>query len=143
MLYILGRERMRNFHPYRSLIDYGITASAGSDHMVKLDNKDSINPYNPWLAMYTMVTRKTERATVIVPEEAISREEALRCYTINNAYSSFEENIKGSIEPGKLADMVILKDDFLNCAEDRIKDIAVKTTITGGKVVYKRQGKQN
>ncbi|MBA7557306.1 hypothetical protein ES705_50054 [subsurface metagenome] len=138
MLHILGRERMHDFHPYRSLIDYGIKVSAGSDHMVKLDSKDSINPYNPWLAMYTMVTRKTERNTVIVPEEAISREEALRCYTINNAYSSFEENIKGSIEPVKLADMVILEDDFLNCAEERIKDIEVKMTITGGKVVYER-----
>jgi len=73
-----------------------------------------------------------------MPEEAISREEALRCYTINNAYSSFEENIKGSIEPGKLADMVILEDDFLNCAEERIKDIEVKMTIAGGKVVYER-----
>ncbi len=138
MLYILGRERMRNFHPYRSLINCGIKVSAGSDHMVKLDNKDSINPYNPWLAMYAMVTRKTERGTVIVPEEAISREEALRCYTINNAYSSFEESIKGSIEPGKFADMVILEDDFLNCVEERIKDIEVKMTIAGGKVVYEK-----
>jgi len=138
MLYIFGSERMRTFNPYRSLIDCGIIVSAGSDHMIKLDDKDSINPYSPWLAMWAMVTRKTERGTVIVPEEAISREEAIRCYTINNAYSSFEENIKGSIEPGKLADMVILEDDFLNCAEDRIKDIEVKMTIVGGKVVYER-----
>ena len=71
-----------------------------------LDDKESINPYSPWLALYAMVTRKTERGTVIVPEEAITREQALRCYTINNAFASFEEHTKGSIEPGKLADMI-------------------------------------
>ncbi|HUU29141.1 MAG TPA: amidohydrolase [archaeon] len=139
MLYILGRERIRTFQPYRSLIEAGVVVSAGSDHMVITDDKESINPYNPWLAMYSMVTRKTERGTVIMPEEAISREQALRCYTINNAYASFEENIKGSIEPGKLADLVVLEQDFLTCPEDEIKDITVKMTIVGGEAVFERK----
>ena len=136
MLTILGEKRARTFHPYRSMIDAGVVVSAGSDHMVILDSKDSINPYNPWLLMWSMITRKTERGTVIVQEEAITREEALRCYTINNAYASFEENLKGSIEPGKLADMVVIDRDFLTCSVDAIQDIRVKTTVLGGQVVF-------
>ncbi|MFC1508935.1 amidohydrolase [Candidatus Omnitrophota bacterium] len=136
MLAILGEKRAHTFHPYRSLIDSGVIVSAGSDHMVILDSKNSINPYNPWLLMGSMITRKTERGTVIIPEEAITREEALRCYTINNAYASFEEILKGSIEPGKLADMVIIDRDFLTCPVDAIQDIRVKTTVLGGQVVF-------
>ena len=136
MLYILGSERMKTFHPYRSLIDGGVVISAGSDHMVILDDVESINPYNPWLAIWTMVTHRTERGSLIDPEEAITREEALRCYTINNAFASFEEHLKGSIEPGKLADLVVTDKDYLNCSEDELKDMKVALTVVGGKVVY-------
>jgi len=138
MLHILGPERIRTFHPYRSLIHSGVTVSAGSDHMVILDPVEGINPYSPWLAIYAMVTRKTERGSLIVPEEAITREEALRCYTINNAYASFEENLKGSIQPGKLADMVVLERDLLTCPVEEIRDMKVEMTLVGGQVVYKR-----
>ncbi|MBN1294339.1 MAG: amidohydrolase [Candidatus Latescibacteria bacterium] len=136
MLYILGKERIKTFHPYRSLFKAGVVVSAGSDHMIILDDKDSINPYSPWLAMWSMITRKTQRGATIVPEEAITREQALRCYTINNAYASFEENSKGSVETGKYADMVVIDRDFLKCPEDVIKDIQVKMTMVGGEVVY-------
>ncbi|MFC1614516.1 amidohydrolase [Gemmatimonadota bacterium] len=138
MLKILGKDRMRAFHPYRSLLEAGVVVSAGSDHMVRVDHKESINPYNPWLAIWSMVTRKTRRGNVIIPEEAITREQALRCYTINNAYASFEEELKGSIEPGKLADMVVLDQDFLDCPVDQLKDITVNMTVVGGRVVYSR-----
>ena len=104
--------------------------------MVKWDANASINPYNPFLAMWSMVTRTTERNTVIVPEEAITREEALRMYTINNAYASFEEDIKGSIEPGKLADLAILSHDLLDCPAEEIREIQAEMTIVGGKIVY-------
>ena len=104
--------------------------------MVKWDANASINPYNPFLAMWSAITRTTERNSVILPSEAISREEALRMYTINNAYASFEESVKGSIEPGKLADVAILSDDFLDCPVDKIKDIKADLTIVGGKIVY-------
>ncbi|MCK5462977.1 MAG: amidohydrolase, partial [Bacteroidales bacterium] len=87
---ILGEERIASFHPYRSLVDAGVVVNGGSDHMVKWDADASINPYNPFLAMWTMVTRTTERNSVIMPDEAITREDALRMYTINNAYASFE-----------------------------------------------------
>ena len=132
---ILGEERIKTFHPYRSLLDAGVVVNGGSDHMVKWDADASINPYNPFLAMWTMVTRTTQRNTVIVPSEAITREEALRMYTINNAYASFEESIKGSIEPGKLADMAILSDDLLDCPVNQIKNIRSELTIVGGKIV--------
>ena len=108
--------------------------------MVKWDADASINPYNPFLAMWSMVTRTTERNTVIVPDEAITREEALRMYTINNAYASFEESLKGSIEPGKLADLAILSHDLLDCPADRIRDIQSEMTIVGGKIVYTSNG---
>jgi len=138
MRYVLGEKRIKTFHPYRQMFDAGVLVSAGSDHMVKLDSYTSENPYNPFIVMWSMITRKTERGTVICPEEAITRQEALQMYTINNAYASFEEKIKGSIEAGKLADMVVLAEDILTCPVDRIKDMKVEKTIVGGKVVYKR-----
>jgi predicted amidohydrolase YtcJ len=140
MKLILGEERIKTFHPYRSMLDTGVMVNGGSDHMVKWDADASINPYNPFLAMWTMVTRTTERNSVIMPDEAITREEALRMYTINNAYASFEESIKGSIEPGKLADLAILSDDLLDCPADRIRDIESEMTIVGGKIVYASDG---
>jgi predicted amidohydrolase YtcJ len=133
---ILGEERIHTFHPYRSMIDGGVIINGGSDHMVKWDANTAINPYNPFIAMWTVITRTTERGSVIMPSEAITREEALKMYTINNAYASFEESIKGSIEPGKLADFAILTDDIMTCPVDSIRDIESEMTIVGGKIVY-------
>jgi predicted amidohydrolase YtcJ len=134
--HVLGAERMKTFHPYASLVKSGIVVNGGSDHMVKLDPDLSINPYNPFTAMWAVVTRKTERSTVFNPEQAVSREEALKMYTINNAYASFEENIKGSLEKGKLADLVVLSDDLLTCPADTIRNIRPVMTIIDGKVVF-------
>jgi predicted amidohydrolase YtcJ len=136
MLKILGEERIKTFHPYRSMLDAGVMVNGGSDHMVKWDADASINPYNPFLAMWSMVTRTTERNTVILPDEAITREEALRMYTINNAYASFEESLKGSLEPGKLADLTILTHDLLECPAEQIREIQSEITVVGGKIVY-------
>jgi len=133
---ILGEDRIKSFHPYRSMLKAGICINGGSDHMVKWDANTSINPYNPFLAMWTMITRTTEHGTVIIPEEAITREDALKIYTINNTYASFEESLKGSIEPGKLADMTVISDDFLTCPIDQIKNIQSDLTLVGGKIVY-------
>jgi predicted amidohydrolase YtcJ len=133
---ILGSEKIRIFHPYRTMIDAGVMINGGSDHMVKWDANASINPYNPFLAIWTMVTRETERGSVIMPSEEISREEAIKAYTINNAFATFEESIKGSIEPGKLADMAVLSDDILTCPVDNIKEIKSLMTILDGKIIY-------
>jgi hypothetical protein len=134
--HVLGAERMKTFHPYRSLTEGGVVVNAGSDHMVKVDPDLSINPYNPFTAMWSVVTRQTDKGNVFNPGEAISREEALKMYTINNAYASFEEDVKGSIEKGKFADLVVLSDDLLTCAEDSIRRIKPLLTMVGGKVVF-------
>jgi len=136
MKFILGDQVIQTFHPYKSMIEAGVTVNGGSDHMVKWDANTSVNPYNPFLAMWSMITRTTERGNVVVPSEAVSRQDALRAYTINNAYGSFEENLKGSIEVGKLADMVVLTDDILSCPVNQIKNIRAHLTLLGGQVVY-------
>jgi predicted amidohydrolase YtcJ len=136
MRYILGEERIKTFLPARSMIDGGMILNGGSDHMVKFDSYSSINPFNPFLGMWILITRTTENGTVICPEEAISREEALKLYTINNAFGTFDEKIKGSIEPGKLADMIVISLNYLTCPVDSIRNIQVECTILGGKVIY-------
>ena len=84
--------------------------------------------------------RKDEATgTVIVPEQKISREDALRSMTINGAYLSFDEHNRGSIELGKLADLAVLTDDFMTIPEDDIKDLEVVMTMVGGQIVYTRE----
>ncbi len=75
---------------------------------------------------------------MIGPQQAISVKDALRLYTTNAAYASFEETVKGSIEPGKLADLVVLDQDILAIPEDEIKEVKVETTIVGGEIVYEK-----
>jgi predicted amidohydrolase YtcJ len=95
-------------------------------------------PCNPLVGVYAAVTRRAESGQVISPEQAISPEEALRMYTLAGAYASFEEKLKGSIEVGKLADMVLLSADPTSVAHEQIKDIHVEKTIAGGEVVWER-----
>ncbi len=133
---ILGENRIRYFHPYRSMVDAGIILNGGSDHMVKWDANTSVNPYNPFLGMRTMISHTTQHGSVIFPEEAITREEAIRSYTINNARGTFEESLKGSIEPGKLADIAVLSGDILTCPVDQIQEIQSELTLVGGRIVY-------
>lgn len=133
---VLGTKRIESFHPYQSMVKKGIVINGGSDHMVKLDPNASINSYNPFLAMWSVITRKTERGTIFNKEEAVSREAALKMYTINNAMATFDEKIKGSIEPGKLADLAVLSHDILTCPADTIKSIHSTLTILNGKIVY-------
>lgn len=135
---VLGAERLATFHPYRTMIDKKIIINGGSDHMVKIDPDASINPYNPFLGMWSAITRKTERGSTFNPEQAITREETLKLYTINNAMASFEENIKGSLEAGKLADLVVLSNDILSCPADSIKSIRPTLTMVNGKIVFKK-----
>lgn len=135
---VLGPERMKSFHPYKSLFDAGVVVAGGSDHMIKFDSIDAINPYNPFFGMWMVISRKTATGEVFNPDQRISREQALQMWTRNAAYLSFEEAVKGSIEPGKLADLVILDRDILTCPEDEIREIQAVQTILGGKVVYRR-----
>jgi predicted amidohydrolase YtcJ len=133
---VFGPARMKNFLPLRSLIDAGVLVVGGSDHMIRFDPRDAINPYHPFFGMWMAITRTTADGTVLNPEQRITREEALRMWTLNGAYNSFEEKIKGSIEPGKLADMIVITKDYLTCPVDEIRDIEVLLTMVDGKVVY-------
>jgi predicted amidohydrolase YtcJ len=107
--------------------------------MQKIGSLRSINPYNPFLGMWVAITR-TGRwyDRPLHPEEALSREQALRLYTINNARLLFKENEVGSIEPGKFADLAVLDRDLLSCPIDEVKDTHVVETYLAGKRVYPR-----
>ena len=136
---VFGYEGMRYFYPLRSYIDAGIVIAAGSDHMIGHDKNTAVNPYNPFLSMWTEVTRLTSRGKVIHPEERITRAEALKSHTIWAAWLQFAEKERGSIEPGKLADMVVIDRDFLTCPEAQIKDIQPLMIILNGRIVSGRQ----
>ena len=88
------------------------------------------------------VTRRTEGGQVIGPEQAVSREDALRMMTVNAAWLSFEENRKGSIEVGKLGDLAVLSDDYLACPPARIREIRAVVTVLGGTVVHEEDGRR-
>jgi len=135
---VLGPARMKTFHPYKSIFDAGVVVAGGSDHMIKFDSVEAVNPYNPFFGMWMVVTRKTASGEVFNPEERLTREQALQMWTTNAAYLSFEEGVKGSIEAGKLADLVVIDRDILECPEDEIRDVQVLETILGGKTVYHR-----
>lgn len=135
-----GPERLTFFQPYRTLFDQGVIIGGGSDHMQKIGGKRSVNPYNPFLGMWIAITRQPRRLDhPLHPEQRLTREEALRLYTINNAYLTFEEQHKGTLETGKLADFVILDRDILTCPMDEIANITVSATYVGGKNVYPRE----
>ncbi len=127
---VFGQDRLQCVYPLRSLMERGIVAGLSSDAPV-------IDP-NPLTGIYFAVTRKTPTGQTIAPQEAVSMMQAIRAYTLNGAYASFEENIKGSLEPGKLADLVVLSEDILTAPRAKILGIKVDLTMVDGKVVYQR-----
>ncbi len=134
---VLGAERMGTLQPYRSLLDAGIVVAGGSDHMAKLDPRGAVNPYAPFFGMWAASTRIASDGSVHNPEQRVSRSEALRMWTWNAAYLTFDEDIKGSLEPGKLADFVIVDRDILTCTDREFRDTAVLATFLGGREVYR------
>jgi predicted amidohydrolase YtcJ len=125
----VGNERSKGLKPHRSWIDNGIVVAAGTD--------SPVTPYLPFPSIWASIVRKTEvKGTQMGTEQCVSREEAIRMYTISGAYHTFEENVKGSIEPGKLADFIIIDRNILNCSLEEIKDTKVLRTILGGKTVF-------
>ena len=120
--------RLQHNNPLRSPMDHGITVAISSD----------ILPIGPMVGIYAAVTRKGMTGNVYGQEEAITREEAIRAYTASGAFLNFEENIKGSLQSGKFADMIILSDDILTVDEEKIMDILVEQTYVDGKLVYSR-----
>ena len=132
-----GYDRLRYFQPLKSLFVAGVVAGGGSDHMQKIGSLRSVNPYNPFLAMWTTIARKAKwYEGRLHPEEALSREQAIRFYTVNNAYILFLDDRVGTLEAGKVADFIVLDRDLLTCPEDDIKDTHVLRTYIDGKLVH-------
>jgi hypothetical protein len=137
-----GNDRLRWFQPLHSIFAAGGIAGGGSDHMQKIGSLRSINPYNPFLGLATAVTRRPRGLDQpLHPEEALTREEALRFYTINNARILFCEDRVGSLERGKLADFAVLDRDLLTCPESEIAGTQVRRTYLGGKLVFQGDAK--
>ena len=126
-----GPERVRWSYPAKSYIENGVIEAAGSDVPV--------TPLSPWWGIWAAVARK-DLATgeVLAPEERLTISEALRLYTYNGAYAGFEEKTKGTLEPGKLADFIVVDRDVLSVPTDELKDVQVVKTFVGGEMVFER-----
>jgi|TARA_Y100000310_G_scaffold332540_1_gene408334 hypothetical protein len=120
--------RLEHNNPIRSPMDHGITVAISSD----------ILPIGPFVGLFAAVTREGMSGRVFGVDEAITMQEAIRGYTITGAYLNFEEEIKGSLEAGKFADMIVLSEDILSVDPERIMDIQVEQTYVGGKLVFSR-----
>ncbi len=126
-----GEKRAAWVTPMRFYLDNGVNVSAGTD--------SAVIPYPPLWTIYHFVTRNTISDGVYGKGQRITRQEALRLSTINNAYLTFEEKTKGSLEAGKLADLVVLSDDIMTCPEARIRDMTVLLTMVNGKIVFQHK----
>ena len=124
-----GEELMKRSMAYRSFLDSGIQVAAGSDFPP--------GPFDPRMAIQGMVTRTGWDGKTWGANQRITVDEALRVLTLNGAYNSHEEAIKGSIKPGKLADFVVLSDDPFTMPKEKIKDLQIVRTVVGGTTVYK------
>ncbi len=130
----LGEERLKGTYAFRSLLDSGADLAFGSDSPVA--------SLNPLLGIWAAVTRQTldgKNPNGWIPEQKISVDEAVRAFTWGSAYAEFQENVKGTLEVGKLADFVILSDDIFTIEPVRIKDAKVLTTVMDGRIVYEGQ----
>ena len=125
-----GEERLKWMFAQKSFLDYGIISTGATDYPP--------GPFEPLLGIQSCVTRTDSNVKTWGVEQQISVDEALKIYTLNGAYASFEENIKGSITEGKLADLVILSDDPRTVDPNTIKDIPVERTILGGNTVFEK-----
>ncbi len=129
----IGRKRCQYTYAFKSLVEKGAVLACGSDWTVA--------PLDPISGIYAAVTRQTldgKHPEGWFPEQKISLEEAIRCYTLNGAYAEFSENLKGSVEKGKLADLVVLSRNIFKIQPDEIQKTEVKMTIFNGKVIYKK-----
>lgn len=132
-----GDDRLRYFQPLKTMFELGAVAGGGSDHMQKIGSLRSVNPYNPWLGMWITLTRQARWFDgQLHPVEALSREQAIRLYTCNNAHLLFLENEVGSLAAGKRADFVVIDRDVLTCPVDDLKETRVLKTYVDGKLIF-------
>jgi predicted amidohydrolase YtcJ len=130
----IGRERAKGTYAFRSLLDAGAVLAFGSDW--------SVAPLDPVLGIYAAATRRTldgKNPSGWVPEQKIAVEEAVRAYTVGSAYAEFAEGVKGTITPGKLADLVILSQDIFQIDPAEIEKVKVWMTVMDGRVVFEKQ----
>src|SRR5689334_12753715 len=130
----IGAERVKTTYAFRTFLQHGIKLAVGTDWTVA--------PFNPMLTLYAAVTRATldgKNPEGWGKEQKLSLAEAIEAYTMGSAFAEFQENEKGSLTPGKLADLVILSDDLFSIDPKNIPDVHVDTTVVGGKVVWSRQ----
>jgi hypothetical protein len=127
----IGAVRARTTYAFKSLLDAGVRVCFGSDWTVA--------PLDPIQGIYAAVTRATldgKQPGGWCPEQRLTVEEAVRCYTVNNAFAAFEEHLKGTLEPGKMADMVVLSENIFSVPPAKIRNVRVKMTVVDGEVVY-------
>lgn len=128
-----GNERLKYFIPLKSLMDAGVKAGGGSDHMQKTGSFRSVNPYNPFLGMWIAATRKARwHSSPVHLEQSLSREQMIRFYTVNNAWLMRMEKEIGSLEAGKRADFIIIDRDLMTCPADDIRSTRVLSTWVDG-----------
>ncbi len=128
---IIGKERLKQTYAFKSFLNAGVKLSFGSDW--------SVSTINPIKGIHVAVTRETsdgKNPNGIIPEEKLTVEEAIKCYTINAAYAAFQEEEVGSLEVGKLADFVVLSENLFSAKQSDIKDIKILKTIFNGEVVF-------
>jgi predicted amidohydrolase YtcJ len=124
----VGEARAARMMPLRTYLEAGVPVALGSD--------SPVTTYNPFIGMYSAVTRKTVYGRQLGEDEAISRETALRLYTRDAAWVTFEDDIKGTLEPGKLADIAVLDRDLFAVPEDELREVSSVMTLVGGRVVH-------
>lgn len=134
----LGRERLAHFIGLGTWRRAGVDVAINTDHMFGLDPNEAMNPFNPFLTLYAATTRRTESGRVVSGAETVSRQDAVRMMTRDAARFSFDEKNRGSIEPGKLGDFVVLDDHLLTCRAERLRSIRADVTVIGGRVAFER-----
>ncbi|MEQ8788574.1 MAG: amidohydrolase [Pirellulaceae bacterium] len=136
---VYGREWAERFIGVGDWVKEGVPVAVNSDHMSGLDPDRAMNAFNPMLQLYVLVTRKNEAGRVYGERQKLSRIDALRCLTSSAAYLSFDEEKKGTLETGKLADLAVLDRDYLTCDADAIRRIGVVLTMVDGRIVHWRK----